>query len=887
MLWPLFVLRAGSFTQAERIQGYAQRGDTTVFIFDEEVYALHPQRVILEGSMRQWDHDLNKPQWWLHRQSKASIWTLSIPNPDFTVIAPGASFKFRINQGRWLDPPAGAENVRRGNLIFAGQRLSLKLRAEIVSATDIRLQFNRRPSEYDYHPDHYLLVDSKRGKIPIERVLYSKRAELQLIPVKKVDIRRLHYITFLPLQQTVPVTYDGWFRHLYSDVDLGANYDAATDSTVIRIFIPRADSVFVYLYRQPFTKANWVYKMNKEDNGIWSLSLAGNWEGRYYDFTAFGANEPGNHFSSSRLIHFTDPYGRVSVDSFGPCRIWPEIKPARPLPNGIPAMQDVVAYEVHVQDFTRNLPLPDSLKGTFKGFIQSGLINSHGAKIGFDHLLDLGINVVHLMPVQEYLHYPDREWKAAFENDPYMIAQGINKEDYQWGYRTSHAFALESRYRVKGSPWGAQNAQFRDLVEAFHEHGLAVIVDLVFNHTAERMDGRQFYFNFAAMDIPYFYRTDAAFNYLGAYGTETKSEDRPMVQRWIVDQCTALVDQYGIDGFRIDLAALTDKQTLRMVRQAVGPDKIIYGEPWINPSDTAFIANPDWRWSKEDAPITFFQDDSRNAFKGPPDNPKNKRTDRGYAGGSGQREAVKKALAAGFSTDKSPLSGINYLDIHDNWALADRFAAHNWDGRFGVDEGAVKIAATLLFTSLGPIVIQGGTEFLRSKGSAPLKEVVKYLDGKPLYFHGKRDTYNLARANAFIWEDLGLNRGDNPNVYCNYQNMFEFWKGLIALRKSKYGKVFRIAEKPPQDYYRWIEPANKRLLGYIVHNTVLVLLNTDDKEGAFHFDLPGGRWILIGDKNRIDLQQDILNYPVSTLKGPGTQKIHLGKQSLLIWVKKE
>ncbi|HHJ52143.1 MAG TPA: pullulanase, partial [Caldithrix abyssi] len=721
-------------------------------------------------------------------------------------------------------------------------------------------------------------------EIPVERVLYSGRGELQLVPAEKLDIKRWYRVQTPYRKQKLVTRYDGWFAHLYSDKPLGARFFPAKNMTTIRLFAPRADSVFVFLYRQPFGKPVYRKSLAADTDGVWQIDLPGNWQGWYYDFAAYGPAISGNYFSSSKkVIHFSDPWGQVSVDSFGPCRIWPRQNPPEPLPGGIPKMQDVIAYEVHVQDFTRNLPLPDSLRGTFRGFVMPGLKNSHGQKIGFDHLPEFGINVVHLMPVQEYLHYPDAEWQKAFKVDPYMTAQGINLENYQWGYRTSHAFALESRYRVKGSAWGSQNRDFRDLVQAFHRRHIAVVVDVVFNHTAERMDGRRFFFNFLAMDAPYFYRMDEWFRFLGPYGTETKSELRPMTQRWIIEQCRNLVEQYGVDGFRIDLAGLTDKQTLRMLRQELGPEMLIYGEPWIDSADPEFEANPDWNWYKQDAPITFFQDEARNAFKGPPSDPKDKTKDRGYAGGNGDREAVKRALSAGFPSDKTPLSGINYLDIHDNWALADRFASRDWDGRLGVDEQPYKIAAALLFTSLGPIVLHGGSELMRSKGAAPDSEVVKYLNGKPLYFHGRKDSYNLAKANAFIWENKGLNRGQMPGVFCNYDNMYRFWRGLVALRKSRYGRVFRIANRPAPDYYRWIEPPDSRLLGYVVANTVLVLINTDQRPGEFKFAVPPGNWRLIADIERVDLN-GISGYSFSRLSAPGKTRVTVPPQALFIWV---
>jgi len=880
-----FILIAQSFAPAERLQGYKQQGDTVYFVFDERLYNIRPQRVVIEGQMRNWDHNMEDAAWHLTPIAEG-IWILPVINPDMVNVEPGSMFKFRVNGGDWLNPLAGATNIRDGNLVFAANIKPLRLEAEIAGKRDVRLIYKSAQPEYRYDPAEYQLTDASGNQIGIDRIFYVSPGQLQLVPQCDLDIRRLHYVEVKYLRKKATVTYDGWFRHLYSEKELGANYHPDEDATWIRIFIPRADSVFVYLYPRPESRGATRNKMIRDENGVWELRLAGNWEGWFYDFTAHGPDEPGNHFFEKNPVHFTDPWGRVSMDSFGPCRIWPRLKPAAPLKSGIPAMKDVIAYEVHVQDFTRRLPIPDSLKGTFKGMTVRGLKNSKGEKIGFDHLLDLGINVVHLLPVQEYLHIPDEEWREAFMNDPYMIEQGINSENYQWGYRTSHAFALESRYRVKGSPYGSQNTDFRNLVQAFHDQGIAVIVDVVFNHTAERIDNRQYYFNFSAMDVPYFYRTDQNMNYIGEYGTETKSEERPMMQRWIIEQCTDLIEQYGVDGFRIDIAGQTDEQTLKAFVQAVGRDKIIYGEPWIASADPDYENNPDWDWYKADAPITFFQDDARNAMKGPVSNPQNKMTDRGYAGGDGNRERVKLALSDNFPEDKTPLSGINYLDIHDNWALADQFAAADWDGRFGVDEGVFKIAAVLLFTSPGPLVLHGGAELLRSKGIAPLQEIVKHTKSGPIYLHGKRDSYNLARANEFIWENKGRKTGETTDIRCDYQNMYRFWKALVAFRKSKYGEVFRIAEKPSPDYYQWVEPDNSRLLGYGIGGRVFVLLNTDATPAVFeNIILPKGNWKLIAVTDRIDLDKGIKGQPDSGLKGGKKYKISLETQALKIWVK--
>jgi pullulanase/glycogen debranching enzyme len=839
------------FTDAEKLQGYKEESTTVYFVFDEKIYSVNPLNVIVEGSFRNWDHNMDDSRWWLQKINNSGLWILKSPQK----IEPGSQFKFRINEGEWMVPPSSAPNLRGGNLIFGDDPNTIKMRSEIVNEFDIRLFFTGKNIAVSLNPQDYRLRSADGSQIPIQKVFYIRQGEVQIYPGKKLDKRRVYIVENLPHDIISTVSFDGWFRHVYSNKKLGAFYDSVSDTTWFRLFSPRATHLNLYLYKDLSKDPYMTHPMIVDDKGIWEIALPGNLEGDYYDYTIHGFDEPGNHFFDTNPVHITDPYGRVSVDSFGPCRIWPEVTPPQPLKNGRPAMEDVIAYEVHIQDFTRRLPVGERLKGTFSGFIEKNLTNSLGEKIGFDHIIDLGVNVVHLQPVQEFLHFPTDQWRNTFSNDPYMIAQGINKENYQWGYRITHFMAIESRYREKDAQWGSQNQNFRDLVEAFHDAGIAVIVDMVFNHSGERMDGRMDFFNFSVIDKPYYYRTDESFDYIGDYGTELKSEERPMVRRWIIDQCMNLVQQYGVDGFRIDLAGLTDKQTLLTLRQELGDDIIIYGEPWISSSDLNYEENPDWNWYKADAPITFFQDDARNAFKGSPFTLENKYKDRGYAGGNGDRQNVKRALSAGFPEDHTPISGINYLDIHDNWALADRFASSNWDGRHGVDENRVKIAATLLFTSLGPLVIHGGTEMLRSKGLAPLKELEKEFQGGTLVFHGKNDTYNLAKANEFLWENKGLSIGDDNNsIKCDYKNMYAYWKGLILLRKSNIGKVFRLPDKPWPNYYKWFEPDNSKLLGYMVSEKVFVTINTDTVNGTFsNVLLPEkSTWQLIANIDQIN-----------------------------------
>ncbi len=911
-------------TQQDFKNGYWHKNDTTTFVFSENVYSEKPaQWVVITGQFRDWSQEMNDKGWQLIKEN-GNEWFLKIYNPNYEIIKPGMAFKYRIDKGKWLDPPADATNKEGGNLVFMKGLEPTSMSAELISDDSIVafIHGEIKPSFFELMLEQgkaaFTLKDSKGNIQVIDQILptfevshkdsfvgQSSKHPIQIeIRVKpSIDKRRVYYLEIPKLKLKSLCNFDGWFKQLKSDKELGANISTDGKSTSFRVFAPRATAVKLYLYKpensieqkaqaEPFE----TQEMKMDEQGVWESILPTNLEGVWYDFTVHGFDDPGNSFFETHPVHVSDPYARVSDDSFGKCRVVEKTKPALPLKNGRPKMENVIAYEVHIQDFTDLLPVSDDLKGCIPAMGMSGLKNSKGYPIGFDHLTKLGINTVHIMPVQEMLHWPKDEWYQAFKDDPYMKEQGIANENYDWGYRTSHSFAIETRYRQKGTAAGQERIQFRDLVQKFHENNIAVVVDLVFNHTAENMDGRNYLFHFNAFDKQYYYRTKNL-DHIGEYGNETKSENRYMVQRWIIDQCKHFIEEFGVDGFRIDLAGQTDKQTLLALKAALPKDIIIYGEPWIDSKDPAYNKNPEWHWYKEDAPICYFNDDTRNTYKGPVFELKDKETDRGWAGGNTElRDQVKLALTCGFPTQKNIISGINYLDIHDNFALADQFATRDFDGRFGVDEANYKIAATLLFTTPGPIVLHGGSEFMRSKGMAPLKEVVREIPSGRIYFHGKRDTYNMRNANQFVWENIGnpgmhLPAGIHSKPYQNadYKNMLEYWQGLIQFRKRYLMPLPAYSVNPksesdlPKNAISFIEPLDKHLLGYIIEGKIFVLLNTSGKEQQLSLSIPKGKWTLVGNSNGVAIAPKFGQYQ-QKMDG-GKIKLKIDPIGIMIWVK--
>jgi pullulanase len=749
--------------------------------------------------------------------------------------------------------------------------LNARLRAEIHGPTDIR--FTIAGAERPTDRSAYRLTDGQAREIGIADVRPSGASGGHVVPASPVDPMRVHYLEVPGRGLRALVRRDPLFRTLQSSKPLGAIVSETAAETTFRVFSPRANAVRLFLYRgkdDAPADAVKIVEMRRDGDGVWEATEPGNLHGAWYDFTVHGPPDPGNRFHETHPARVSDPYALVNDDALGKSRVWRDGPPPPPVAGGRPRMEDVVAYEVHVQDFTDLLPVGEVKAGTLPAMGRTGLVNAHGVPIGFDYLVDLGVNVVHLMPVQEYLHHPDAEWQAAFAGDTFAQAMAIDRENYQWGYRTTHAFAVESRFRSRPAEPGAEREQFRALVRTFHERGIAVVIDVAPNHTGEDVDRRHRLITFNVLDLPYYYRTDELLGHIGPFGNEVKSEDRPMVQRWILDQLLHWVNALGVDGFRIDLAGQIDRQTLLRVKRELPDDLIIYGEPWIAPTDPDVRANPDWAWSKADAPITFFQDEARNAFTGGPFDV----NARGWAGGDGSaRAAAMRALANEYAEEPRTTNGISYLDIHDDWALADRYALRDHNGLAGVDLAAVRLAAGLLLTSAGPLVIHGGTEMLRSKGLAPLQSFTAQADGGTIFFNGRRDTYNLRAPNRFLWETL------KPGS--DQLNMRDYWRGLIALRRSEYGRVFRVAEVPA-GYYRWITPPDPTLLGYVVGERVLVLANSGAAEGELRVDLPDGPWRQVGNRERVDLGG------VGDERAPlgqGLNAVRVPAKSLLIWVR--
>ncbi len=628
---------------------------------------------------------------------------------------------------------------------------------------------------------------------------------LKITTVDTIDLSKSYVVVIQGITDRAiwfPVTPGKILDRMKSDKELGAILDREHGCTTYRLFAPRASSVHLCIYDTPQYEVHKPayqklaprerYAMWKDPaDGVWEISVLGFDIGSYYSFNVDGPTGNGEGFNS--LAQIGDPYARAAahsmnntivIDADETNRWWSGWTDQDYVTR---APQDLVIYEMHVRDLTihPSSGVQPELAGTYEG-----LIASEGKGTAIDHIKNLGATTVEIMPL------------AEFSNED----GGFN-----WGYAPVFYFAPEASYARRPLA-GSQYFEFKRLVNELHRRGLGVVLDVVFNHVGSPNI-------FTLLDKKYFFRLnpDYTFSNFSGCGNDMKSE-APMMRRLIVDNIVYWMKEFHVDGFRFDLAELIDLDTLMEVRdaaRAINPNVILISEPWsFRGENKRLLKGTGW---------SAWNNDFRYASKD-------------FVMGRHNREWLRKNILGSVDTwAANPLQPINYLESHDDMALADELCTRpDRDGRSlqEIDVAANRLAATILFTSLGIPMITEGQEFIRSK-------------------RGIRNTYDKGDdVNAIRWDDR-----DRPAA----AQALAYYMGLIHLRQSDAGRAFRVAVKPPAHYYQWILPPDPQTLGYIVNAPKIhsgagfvVLLNASGAVQNFSVPFPAGRWRLIGDGEKIE-----------------------------------
>ena len=524
-------------------------------------------------------------------------------------------------------------------------------------------------------------------------------------------------------------------------------------SSHFSLWAPTADSARVLLYEeglggQPYE----VIEMNKNAaDGSWSAVAEGDLEGRFYTFrvnvsgrwleetpgifaTAVGVNG-----QRAAVVDFnaTDPEG------------WAEDR--RP---ELRSFADAVVYEMHHRDFSisGNSGISPEHRGKFLALTESGTRGPRGVRTGVDHLVELGVTHVHILPSFDYASVDETR---------------LEDNVYNWGYDPVNYNVPDGSYSTDPYDPACRIREFKEMVQALHKAGIRVVLDVVYNHVSDAASQA-----FERTVPGYFFRMreDGSFADGSACGNETAS-DRGMMRRFMVESVCWWVEEYHIDGFRFDLMGIHDIETMNAIRAAVSeidPSVLIYGEGWAASAplyDGSLLAMKANTW--EMPGIAAFSDEMRDALRGPfSDNSK-----AGFLGGVPDlEESVKFGVAGAVQHPGVDYSAVNYSDTcwaseptqmisyiscHDDMCLRDRLTAT----LPGASEAELlrldKLGQTVVFTSQGIPFIYAGEELFRTK-------------------QGVHNSYNSPDAiNAIDWSFKN-----------RYSDLYDYYRGLIALRKA-------------------------------------------------------------------------------------------------------
>lgn len=517
-----------------------------------------------------------------------------------------------------------------------------------------------------------------------------------------------------------------------------------------RLWSPQAEAVKVLIYStdrnsSPIDSID----LTKSDNGTWNGYIAKNLMGKFYTFRVkhdgkwlketpgVWAKAVGTNGERAAIIDFaaTNPAG------------WEQDRgPA------LKSINDAVLYEMHHRDFSMHPSSGIVNKGKFLALTEEGTRSLLGDKTGIDHLKELGVTHVHILPSYDYNSVDETQ---------------LPTNQYNWGYDPFNYNAPEGSYSTNPADPTARVKEMKEMVKALHDAGIGVVMDVVYNHTSLNDDSN---FSLTAPGYYYRHRPDGSYSDASGCGNETASE-RQQMRNFIVNSVKYWAKEYHIDGFRFDLMAIHDTETMNEVTKAlkeINPSIFVYGEGWTAGDSPLPVERRALKENVSKMPdVAVFSDDIRDAVKGHYSNA----LDRGFATGKpGLEETVKIGIVAAtdhpqvdfakgnnskFPYASAPTQIINYVSCHDDLTLTDKLHK-SLEGESEADMlRAAKLAQTIVFTSQGTPFMFAGEEVFRDK-------------------KGVHNSYKSPDSiNAIDWANKQ-----------KYADQFKYYQQLIKLRKA-------------------------------------------------------------------------------------------------------
>ena len=451
---------------------------------------------------------------------------------------------------------------------------------------------------------------------------------------------------------------------------------------------------------------------------------------------------------------------------------------------------DAIIYEMHITDWSQAFrsSVEKDKPGTFKEIADA--LGANGSGEFAKHLHDdLGVTHVQILPMFEYA-VTTKGSSATGSDGKETVSFKENDNAYNWGYNPYNWNTPESRYVQNMSEGSDAVSQMQEMIKAFHDAGIAVIMDVVYNHTAGTGNGSIY-----DMTVPkYFYRMDSQGNYSNGSGcgNETASE-HAMVRKYMIDSLKHWMNDYHINGFRFDLMGLHDKETMKEIYNElykIDKNVLVYGEPWDAGSNASSkpLATSAGAGSSGYG-YGAFDDDFRDAIKGG----EYGGFQLGQVQGANSDSAIIKGLLGNSGKNSRNTTGISglalhYAECHDNYTLfdklvystiaplsgdfADKFSAAYTDVMSSKEKLELikkenKLAAAYVLLSQGTPFINGGQEFMRTKQGDP-------------------DSYAADKKGGVFWENIDeVNAIDlKMKMKDTYSDVYNVYKGLIELRKK-------------------------------------------------------------------------------------------------------
>ena len=548
------------------------------------------------------------------------------------------------------------------------------------------------------------------------------------------------------------------------------------------------------------------YKMRAAGKHRWTLTLKRNLQGKFYTFDIGHGETPGVFAMAvgvnGKRAAIID---RATTNPAG----WAQDK--RP---SLISPADQVIYELHVRDFTHKMP-NNAHPDKFLGIADTAALA---------HLKRLGVTAVHLLPSFDF--------SSIDETKPHLPA-------YNWGYDPQNYNVPEGSYATNAYDPATRIKEFKQMVQALHRAGIRVILDVVYNHTADIEHS-----NFQRTYPDYYYRkrADGGYSDGSGCGNETASE-KPLMRAFIIESIVYWVQEYHIDGFRFDLMGVHDIKTMNAACRAlhkIDPSIFVYGEGW-SAGQCAYPSHllASKAHMKQMPGIAAFSDELRDGLRGPFYDDKQGAF---IAGVSGAEERIKFGIVGGIAHSQvnmqqvggnhlpwndDPTQFISYVSCHDDMCLVDRLRASvpNLTPEMLVRLDC--LAQSVVMLSQGVPFMLSGEEMLRDK-------------------QGVHNSYQSPiEINALPWQNLQ-----------RYPQLFTYYQRLIALRRHH--PAFRLGNANLIRQHLSFLPTQPNLVGFIltghvggdVWNNIIVVFNANNE--ARKVTVPKGRYTIVASNGTIN-----------------------------------